>query len=637
MLRNKFQKNISPGQTSLGGFFFAILFWRMEKKLKHNKKEKIPLRTVWDFSQVLKGDADPKLKKLRLEVKKKTNDFVNKWGNRRDYLKNPNVLFEALNDYEVWNREFGAHGREVYYYYLRFEQDQESVHLKASYQQAVEKAKYIGNEIRFFPLRLAQVDLETQKKFLSYPPLAGYKHYLEKIFAEAKFTLSEKEENILSLMETPAYENWIMMTESSLTKETAVLKYIFPQKRISFSELLNLVNNKDKKVRDEAHQTIICILESKAEMATAEMNAILLYKKTEDKLRGFSRPDAGRHLSDDIDTETVDALIKAVTKNFSVVHKYYAFKSRLLKVKKLGYHERNLSYGTTDKKYSYKKAFSLVKKSFQNIDPEFSSILEDFNAKGRIDVFPKKGKSSGAFCAHSIPKLPTYILLNHTNRLHDVLTLAHEAGHGVNNELMRAKQNVLNCDTSLAIAEVASTFMEDFVLQTLSEEAQLETRLALMMAKLDDDIATIFRQTAAYNFEKELHSNFRIKGYLSKKEIDELFLKHMKSYLGSSIVMNKGDENWWIYWSHFRNFFYVYSYVSGLLISKALQAEVKKDKKFIFQVKEILSAGTSQSPKDLFMSVGLDISKSSFWEKGIKEIVNLLTEAEALAKSLKKI
>jgi oligoendopeptidase F len=232
---------------------------------------------------------------------------------------------------------------------------------------------------------------------------------------------------------------------------------------------------------------------------------------------------------------------------------------------------------------------------------------------------------------------PTYIFLNHTDKLRDVLTLAHELGHGINNELMREKQNALNFGTPTSTAEVASTFMEDFVLQEILKGAGDEQRLAIMVMKLNDDISTIFRQVACYTFEQELHSAFRQKGYLSKEEIGKIFRKHMSAYMGDSVEQSKGSENWWVYWSHIRYFFYVYSYASGLLISKSLQYSVKKNPGFINNVKEFLSAGLSDSPKNIFRKLGIDITDITFWDKGLNEMESLLEETTVLARKLGKI
>ena len=227
-------------------------------------------------------------------------------------------------------------------------------------------------------------------------------------------------------------------------------------------------------------------------------------------------------------------------------------------------------------------------------------------------------------------------VLNHTDKLNNVLTIAHEAGHAINHELMK-KQNSLNYEITHAVAETASTFMEDFVLEELMEEADDETKLALMMQKLDDDVSTIIRQIACDLFQRELHSEFRKKGYLSKKEIGKLFQKHMESYMGDFVEQSEGSENWWIYWMHIRSYFYNYQYAFGLLISKALQRKVKENPKFIEKVKKFLSTGTSKSPKEIFSEMGIDITDKEFWNNGLDEVEKLLNKTENLAEKLGKI
>ena len=179
--------------------------------------------------------------------------------------------------------------------------------------------------------------------------------------------------------------------------------------------------------------------------------------------------------------------------------------------------------------------------------------------------------------------------------------------------------------------------MEDFVLQEIVKKADDEMRLSIMMMRLNDEVSTIFRQVACYTFEQELHDQFRKRGYLSKEEIGKLFRRHMKSYMGASVEQSPGSENWWVYWGHIRSFFYVYSYASGLLISKSLQNSVKEDPRFIGKVKEFLSAGLSDSPKNIFLGVGIDITDKQFWERGLQEVESLFSETAHLAKKLRKI
>jgi oligoendopeptidase F len=272
----------------------------------------------------------------------------------------------------------------------------------------------------------------------------------------------------------------------------------------------------------------------------------------------------------------------------------------------------------------------------KDLDTEFAEILSRFIIDGQFDVYPRKGKVSGAFCAHNLLSQPTYILLNHTNRLNDVLTLAHELGHGINNEFIRKNQNALNFGTPISTAEVASTFMEDFVLQEILKKADDELKLSIMMMRLNDEVSTIFRQVACYRFEQELHQEFRRKGYLSKEDLGTLFQRHMTAYMGDHVEQSPGSENWWVYWSHIRSFFYVYSYASGLLISKSLQRSVKENPRFIEKVKDFLSAGLSASPKNIFQRLGIDITDIRFWDNGLDEVEALLNKTTKLAGRLGK-
>ncbi|QQG44758.1 MAG: M3 family oligoendopeptidase [Candidatus Roizmanbacteria bacterium] len=601
-------------------------------------------QTEWDLSSLYKRDNDPEIKKNRKIIEENSEQFVKKWRNRKDYLENPSVLKEALDEYNEFNTNYADAGKEGYYFHLRYEKDQLDPKLRSKYNQTQDFKNKIDNKMRFFYLSLAKISPENQKRLLKYvrdadlhPLLSPYKHFLETIFKESKHLLSEEEENILSLKSVPAYENWVKMTASFLSKEERkVLLEDGTKVKKSFSEILSLVDSTNEKVRDEAARAFNEILKKYSDVAVEELNSIVENKKIDDELRKIPSPDYSRHLHDDIDTSTVEALIKSVSKRFDISQKFYELKAKLLKVKKLKYHERNVPYGDINKNYTYNQSVELIHKVFKNLDKEFDDIFTRFSANGQIDVYPKKGKRGGAFCAYHLISEPTFILLNFGGKLDDTLTIAHELGHGINNELIKTKQNALNFATPTSTAEVASTFMEDFVLEEVLKEADEHERLNLMMMKLNSDISTIFRQIALYKFELELHKLYRNKGYLPKDIIGKIFQKNMSDYMGEYVEQSAGSENWWLYWQHVRYFFYVYSYASGLLISKSLQSLVRKDPQSIEKVKEFLSAGTSESPRNIFLKLGIDISDKFFWNRGISEVENLLNETTKLAKKLKK-
>jgi len=595
-------------------------------------------QTRWNLSPLFKTDNDPIIEKQRKIIKQKNYKFINKWKNKDDYLESPAILKQALDEYEELQKNYGDTGCEGYYFELKTMQDQNDPRLKAKYNKISDFGKKIINDIRFFELKIAKIPQENQNKFLEYNDLKDYKHFLEKLFAEAKYLLSEKEENILTLKRVSSYDNWVKMVSAFLSKEERKVILKNGKKNVkSFAEIISLLSSQNKRTRDSAAKVFNEVLEKHSDVAEAEINSILDNKKVDDELRKMPRPDLGRHISDDISSEIVDSLIDSVSSRFYIPRKYYELKTKLMNVKKLKYHERNVPYGKTNKEYSYRETIDLIFNVFNKLDKKFADILCSFIGSGQIDVYPKKNKRDGAYCIRNLITQPTYILLNYTDKLNDVLTIAHEIGHGINNELMKEKQNALNFGTPVSTVEVASTFMEDFVLEEILKEADDELRLAIMMNKLNDDVSTIFRQIACYQFEQELHKSFREKGYLSKKDIGKLFQKRMSDYMGDFVEQSPGSENWWVYWGHIRRFFYNYSYASGLLISKSLQNFVKKDLEFVDKVKEFLSVGSSDSPKNIFKKLGINISDKNFWDKGLNESEKLLKETEQLAKKLGKI
>lgn len=588
-------------------------------------------KTSWDLTPLFAGLDDPKIAESEQASIMAVEAFAKRWQDRTDWLENPSSLAEIIADYERLSRDHGLNDKVLYYLWLQSELDQANNEIKAKLNQARSVAQKLGNQTQFFGLRLARVKKEIQQQFLASPQLVEYKHFLECIFAGAPYLLTESEEKILNLQSGIAYGNWVQMTEASLAKEE---REVAGQKR-GFAEITSLMSKTDEKTRQEAVAAFDEILSSKVEMAEAEINSVLENKKIDDELRGTKRPDQLRHLSDDIETEVVDAMIEAVKENYSLVHDYYELKAKLLKKDRLAYHERGIPFGTIGRHYDFDEAVSIVGEALKNLDPDLHQKYEQLLTRGQVDALPKTGKSGGAFCAgEGDISLPTYILLNHTGEFRDVMTLAHEMGHGLNNELMRDKQNELNFGTPTSTAEVASTLVELIVAEAIETKTDDEKKLAMLIARLDDEVSTIFRQVAAYTFEQQLHEDFRQAGFLPIETIGKIFHQKMTDYLGPAVIFDGQHEKWWIHWSHFRRYFYVYSYASGLLIAKALRNKLREDKKFIEKIKDILSAGTSASPREIFARAGLDITANDFWQKGLAETARDISEAKKLASKL---
>ena len=594
-------------------------------------------KTIWNLSPLFKSDDDPEIETRRSEVNNESYKFINKWFKRNDYLEQEQALKEALDEYEALARNYGVAGHESLYLYLRQSTDQNNPELKAKVSKLDDFKVKIINDIQFFEMRISKVSAEMQKKFLNYPGLKQYNHFLENLFNKSKYLLSEDQEKVVNLKDKSAISNWVHMLSGFIDKEEReVLNNKGKREIKSFSSISNLLNNTSKNIRDTAAKAVNDIISKHIDVAEYELNSVLEYLKVEDELRNRDRPDLARLVSDNIEPEIIDSLIESVSSRNDISKRFYKLKAKLLGVKKLQYYEKNVPYGDIDKEISYKKTVDLIWNTFNNMDPEFSSIFKNIVENGQIDVLPKKGKRNGAFCMSMSQETPVYILLNFSNKLSDSLTLAHEMGHAINDTLIRRSQHALYRDVYLATAEVASTFCEDFVLNRFSKGADKETQLALKMMKLNDDVSTIHRQIACYIFEQEIHKNYREKGYLAKEQIGVVFRNHMKAYLGDYVELTEESDNWWVPWSHIRMYFYVYSYASGLLISKYMQNAVRRDTNFIIKVKEFLSAGLSDSPKNIVMKLGIDITKKDFWNTGLDEVEQLLGEAETLAKQLGK-
>lgn len=592
----------------------------------------------WNLSSLLTGNTNKKIAAEQQIIAHRIAAFVKKWKQKTTQFANPRVLRKALDEYEHIRATHGAGGNAEYYFWLRSNQDQTDPIIKAHKNQCEEFSTKQENELLFFTHAIAHLPKAEQKKLLRHSLLKPYTHFLERLFVEAKYLLSQSEEKIIGLLSGPSYGDWTHLTSELLAKsERLVYNTQNKKEKLPFSRILALTSHQNKRVRDTAAQAVNDILSQYADIAETEINAILKRKKVLDDARGFSRSDQSRYISDDVDPKTIDTLLSAVSSHNRLSRDFYKLKARLFKKTQLEYHERNLLPKTTDVPYSYEKSLRLVRQVLGNLDPQFGIIIDTFIAGKHIDAYPARGKRDGAFCVHGTKTQPVYVLLNHTDKLHDALTMAHEFGHGINNELMRVRQNGLYYETPLSTAEVASTFMEDFVFEELLAHVSPQEKLGLLITKLDNDIMTIFRQIACVRFEQELHIAYKNSGYLPKEKIGKLFAKHMSAYMGPAIKQSSGSQNWWIHWGHIRNFFYNYSYAHGLLISKALQSRVRKNPAYIAQVKQFLSAGLSQSPQNIFASIGINIHDSAFWKSGVQEVERLLTQTKKLARDLKKI
>ena len=324
------------------------------------------------------------------------------------------------------------------------------------------------------------------------------------------------------------------------------------------------------------------------------------------------------------------ALVDAVTKHQDIAQRFYKVKAKLLKEKRLGYGDRSAEVGKVKGDFSFTKARPFVHKVFNDLDPIFGNLYNQLTTSRQVDVYPKKGKTGGAYCS-SGATTPTLVLLNHTDSFDSVKTLGHEMGHAIHAERSKTQRPMYQGHT-ISVAETASTFFEYATMHRLIETLPASQQVIALHNMIQDDVATVFRQIAFFRFEQKLHEAVRKDGYVPKERIAALMNEEMAAYLGPVFKLDPKDGYFFVTIGHIRRFFYVYSYAYGQLISKALHVELKKDKNFIKKVDQFLTAGESMSPEEIFGSIGLDTRSPKIFEDGLASIAEDVQKLEKLVK-----
>ncbi|HEU0080485.1 MAG TPA: M3 family oligoendopeptidase [Candidatus Paceibacterota bacterium] len=583
------------------------------------------IQTKWDLGLLYKGHDDPQIERDLAAVEAAFAAFEKKYRGATDYLEDDEKLAKALADSEALLDQ--PIEKPMYYFHFALDLNSEDAVTRARQAQIRERLTKAQQRIKFFDLALGSMPLARQKQVLKSPLLRRYRYFLQVLFSKAKHQLSEAEEKVISLKSAPSYHLWTALTDKLVSAQTVE----FQGRQIPIAEASGKIADLPTAERRELHDRVVSALEKLAPVAESEVNAVVTDKKVEDELRGYQEPFDETILHYENDRASVMALVRSVEGRYDISRRFYQLKARLMRLPRLEYADRNAGIGENVRKVSFDEAVEIVRGAFSQAHPRYREIFDSYLRNGQIDVYPNKGKTGGAYCA-SGTNIPTFVLLNYTDSLDQVSTLAHEMGHAIHGELSEA-QPPLYQDYSTSTAEVASTFFEGMVFDSVYEKLSDEEKVVALHTKISDDIQTVFRQVACFNFEVDLHKGIREKGALSKEEIRALMNRHMSAYMGEAVRLREIDGNIFVSWHHIRSFFYVYTYAYGQLISKALYAEYKKDKSFIDKVNQFLSAGGSDTPENIFKSIGIDVTKPDFWEKGLQSIEKDIERLEKLTKN----
>ncbi|WP_454746883.1 M3 family oligoendopeptidase [Ciceribacter selenitireducens] len=491
----------------------------------------------------------------------------------------------------------------------------------------------ISAHLLFFPLELNRVDDAIVDAGMEKDPaLAHYRPWIVDLRKDKPFQLEDRIEQLFLEKSMTGAAAFNRLFDETL----ASLRFKIGEQELPLEATLNMLQDADPEIREQAAKALSQTFKDNIRIFTLVTNTLAKDKEISDRWRGFEDIADSRHLANRVEREVVDALAEAVREAYPrLSHRYYAMKAKWLGMEQMNSWDRNAPLPETpDRLIPWNEAKDTVLSAYRAFAPEMAEIAGRFFDEQWIDAPARAGKAPGAFAHPTVPSAHPYVLLNYLGKPRDVMTLAHELGHGVH-QVLAGAQGPLMCQTPLTLAETASVFGEMLTFRTLLDRTgDKRERKAMLAQKVEDMINTVVRQIAFYEFERKVHTA-RKEGELTAEKIGELWLSVQSESLGPAIRISEGYETWWAYIPHFiHSPFYVYAYAFGDCLVNSLYA-VYQNAEEGFQQKyfELLKAGGTKHHSELLAPFGLDATDPSFWAKGLSMIEGLIDELEALDKA----
>ena len=539
---------------------------------------------------------------------------------------NPAELAKAVAAYETQSDLMGRIGSYAYLNYVTNTADPARAKL---FGDAQDKLTGVSTQLLFFELELNRIDDAVMDAALKEPALSHYKPWLTDLRKERPYQLSDDIERLFHEKAMTGPAAWSRLFNETLTS----LRFDVDGETLTLEPALNLLSNSNPEKRAAAAEGLAKVLKGNVRLFTLVMNTLAKDKEISDRWRGFPEVTSSRHLANRVEPEVVDALVKAVRDSYPrLSHRYYALKAKWLGMDKLNYWDRNAPISRDPEPViEWKDARSTVIEAYYRFSPRMAEIADGFFGKNWIDAPVREGKSPGAFSHPTVPSAHPYIMMNYLGKPRDVMTLAHELGHGVHQVLANA-QGALMAYTPLTLAETASVFGEMLTFKALLNQTQnRREKKALLAQKVEDKINTVVRQIAFYQFERLVHQARR-EGELTSDKLGEFWLSVQGESLGPAIRLNEGYDTYWTYVSHFvHSPFYVYAYAFGdCLVNSLYAAYERAPEGFESRYLDMLRAGGTKHHKELLAPFGLDATDPGFWAMGLRVIEDMITELEAL-------
>ncbi len=485
------------------------------------------------------------------------------------------------------------------------------------------------NLLRFFELEWIAVSDDHAARVLADDALARNRHYLASSRRFAPHIRSEPEEEMLGERDPAAAGAWHTLFD----QVTSTLRVPFDGADRTIDEVLARVRNPEREVRLSAYEALFTALEPQTPVLAHVYDSLVADRLVLDRVRGYTFPREPRDLENELPSAAVDNLLAAVERHHHLAHRWFRHKARLLGLDKLSLGDQYAPLGST-RAVAYEDATSLVSTALDDFSPRIGAVARGLYRDNRIDAEPRDGKRGGAFCASIAQDALPYIMLNFTDQMDDVRTLAHEIGHAMQFQLAGERQTALSHHPPLALAEVPSTFAEMIVTERLLAAAGDDTqvRLGLLASSVETAFATVFRQTHMVRYEEGAYA-LRAEGKaLLPDRLSEVWLATNRPYYGDAVDLPEGYRLGWAYIPHFiHTRFYTYAYVFAHLASLALYARYREDSDaFVGPYLDFLSIGGAASPQEQLAGIGLDITRDDAWDAGFAEIERLIEMAEAI-------
>ena len=536
------------------------------------------------------------------------------------------ALAKSIAGYESLSDLLGRVGSYAQLYYVGDTTD--SARAKF-YGDVNAKITDISTLLLFFELELNRIDDKALAAALKVPALTHYKPWLDNLRAEKPYQLDDKTEQLFLEKSQTSYGAFNRLFDETM----AGLRFHVEGEELTLEPTLNFMQNPDEAKRKAGSEALAKTFGENIKLFTLITNTLSKDKEISDKWRGFKDIAAARHLSNRVEPEVVDALVAAVHAAYpKLSHRYYAMKAKWLGKDKLMHWDRNAPLPSEDaREIPWAEAETTVLKAYGDFAPEMATIAKTFFDKNWIDAPTRPGKAPGAFAHPTVPSAHPYVLLNYLGKTRDVMTLAHELGHGVH-QVLAAKQGALMASTPLTLAETASVFGEMLTFQSLlAATTDKKKRKILLASKTEDMINTVVRQIAFYTFERKVHAARR-EGELTPEQLGSFWMDVQRQSLGPAIEFGAGYENFWTYIPHFiHSPFYVYAYAFGDCLVNSLYARYRESEQG-FQQKyfDMLKAGGTKHHSELLKPFGLDATDPAFWQKGLSVISSFIDELETL-------